>query len=314
MSNRDAYRSFCREIPDLPVFMEPWYLDAARNGESWDAALVRDGDCTVAALPYFTKKQYIFNVITQPVFVKHLGPILHPDRRDLSDQHKYYRQLIEQLPTVDCFKQHFHPGVSNWLPFYWQGYRQTLRYTYRLDISDLDQVWSGITGNKRREIAKAEKLLQLRHDLPLEALYRVNKMSFDRQQIAIPYSLDQLSRLDRALDEHQSRQLFFAVDDSGNIHSVAFLIWDRQRAYFHLAGDDPALRKSYGGFWLIWQCIRYAHLSLGLREFDFAGSMLPEVEPIRRRFGAHQVPYSFVWKYHSGLYAGLDWMKERLGI
>jgi hypothetical protein len=99
------------------------------------------------------------------------------------------------------------------------------------------------------------------------------------------------------------------VDQQEQIHSVAYLIWDRQRAYFHLAGDDPALRKSYAGFWLIWKCIEYTKLELGLSEFDFEGSMLPEVEPVRRRFGAYQVPYFFVWKYNSRWYGWLDKLK-----
>lgn len=311
MSNREAYRQFCREIPDLPIFMEPWFLEAAQNGENWDAALVRHQDRIVAALPYYLKKQYIFKAITQPTFVKYMGPVLAPDQRDLSRQHRYYKELIGQLPQVDSFKQHFHPGVTNCLPFHWAGFHQTLRYTYRLNTEDLDLAWKHIAGNKRREIAKADRLLHLKHDLPLQDFYRVNKMSFERQNLPIPYSMKQLGRLDEALSAHNARQMFFAVDEQGQIHSVAYLIWDCQRSYFHLAGDDPQLRKSFGGFWLIWQCIIYTHRTLGLKELDFAGSMLPEVEPIRRRFGAEQIPYSFVWKYNSRLYAFLSRMLGR---
>lgn len=311
MSNREGYRLFCQEIPDLPVFLQPWYLEAAQNGERWDAVLIRDGNRTVAALPYFLKDRYRFRIITQPTFVKHLGPVLAPDHRSLNEQHRLYKALIRELPPVHSFKQHFHPGVTNWLPFYWSGYRQTLRYTYRLDVKDPEKVWTNIVGNKRREINKAERVLRLRHDLPLDTWYRVHQLSFDRQQIPVPFSLAQLHRLDAVLSEHHSRQLFFAVDDQERIHSVAYLIWDRQRAYFLLAGDDPALRRSFSGFWLIWQCIQYTQRTLGLTEFDFAGSMLPEVEPVRRRFGAHQVPYHFVWKNHSRLYRLLEWLKNR---
>jgi hypothetical protein len=39
--------------------------------------------------------------------------------------------------------------------------------------------------------------------------------------------------------------------------------------------------------------------------------MLPEIEPVRRRFGAHQVPYFFIWKNHSRLYALLDFLRNR---
>lgn len=313
MSNRDAYHSFCREIPDLPLFLEPWYLDAVQDRESWDAALVQEKDQIVAALPYFTKRQKGFRTIVQPVFAKFLGPVLRADRNTLIDQHRLYGKLIGQLPTVDCFKQNFHPAVTNWLPFYWAGYRQTTRYTYRLAVEDMDQVQAGISRNQRRGIKRAGRQLHLLHDLPPEAFYQVNKMSFDRQKLAVPYSLDQFLRHDRALSDHGARQLFFAVDDQQRVHSVAYLIWDRQRAYFHLAGNDPALQKSGGGFWLIWKCIEYTHRELGLREFDFEGSMIPRIESVRRQFGARQVPYFFVWKYHSSLYRLLEYLKGAIG-
>lgn len=311
MSNRSAYQKFCREIPNLPIFMEPWYLEAAQEQERWDAVLVWEGDRVMAALPYFVKKQAIFKAIVLPVFVKYLGPVLHPSRRLLKYQHRYYAQLIDQLPRVDCFKQNFHPGVTNWLPFYWAGFQQSTRYTYRLAVEDLESAFSGIAGNKRREINKAGKKLRLVHDLAPEAFYRVNKMSFDRQGISIPYRFDQFYRHHSALVEQEAGKMFFALDEQQNIHSVAYLIWDRQRAYFHLAGDDPTRRKSYAGFWLIWKCIAYTSQTLGLKEFDFEGSMLPDIEPVRRRFGAHQVPYSQIWKYNSSLYQILDLVKNK---
>ena len=310
MTNREDYRAFCREIPDLPVFLQPWYLEAAQEKEQWDAVLVRENGQVVAALPYFLKRQLVFRSVVLPVFVKYLGPVLHPERRTLAHQHRYYAQLIDGLPAVAAFKQNFHPGVTNWLPFYWAGFRQSLRYTYRLPLPDLEQVFAGVAANKRREIKKAGDQLRLRHDLPLETFYRVNKMSFDRQGLSIPYSYEHLTRHHRALTEHRSGRPFFAVDDRERVHSVAYLIWDRQRAYFHLAGDDPELRKSFAGFWLTWQCIEYTCRTLQLKEFDFEGSMLPNIEAVRRRFGAHQTPYSFVWKYHSRLYQVLDYLKN----
>ena len=52
--------------------------------------------------------------------------------------------------------------------------------------------------------------------------------------------------------------MFFAVDEFEKIHSVVYLIWDNKTAYFHLAGDDPALRNSGASILLTWETIRYA--------------------------------------------------------
>ncbi|MEZ4993465.1 MAG: GNAT family N-acetyltransferase [Saprospiraceae bacterium] len=305
MSNQASYRQFCKTLPDLPVFLQPWYLDAAQQTEIWDAALLWHEDEVVAALPYFFKKKWIFRSIVLPPFVKYLGPVLHPDHRTLSNQHQLYAGLIRQLPAFDSFKLDMHPEFTNWLPFRWAGFRQTTRYTYRLNIADLEQTLDGIRYNNRREIRKADQFFSLRHDLSLSEFYRINKMSFDRQQIKIPYSITQLERHDQALNDHQARELF-ALDAQEQIYAVAYLIWDRQRAYFHLAGDDPRFRNKHAGIWLIWKCIEYARNTLQLTEFDFEGSMIPSIEAVRRRFGARQTPYFRLWKYNSRLYRFLD--------
>ena len=93
------------------------------------------------------------------------------------------------------------------------------------------------------------------------------------------------------------------------MHSVAYLIWDATTAYYLLAGDDPARRASGAGMLLAWEAIRYASAVLGLRCFDFEGSMLPGVERVRVRFGAVQTPYFFVWKYTSRAFELLEKLK-----
>jgi hypothetical protein len=135
-------------------------------------------------------------------------------------------------------------------------------------------------------------------------------MSFDRQGLPMPYSGAQFARHDAALAANGARQLFFAVDAQERIHSAAYLIWDKQAAYYHLSGDDPALRESGAGILLIWEAIRYASEVLGLACFDFEGSMLPAVERIRVQFGAVQTPYFFVWKYGSRTFELLEKLKR----
>jgi hypothetical protein len=298
---QDRYRQFCRTAHDLPVFVQDWYLDSCCAGGHWDVAVVLEGERVVAALPYFLKQKGPLRYVTMPPFVKWMGPYMVPEYRGvLKKEHPLLRELLAQLPPLTAFRQSFHPMAANWLPFYWQQYEQTTYYTYRIDeLQDLEKVRAGFNRNIRRNLQKAEQLLTLRHDLPAETFYQLNQRSFDRQGLAVPYGWEAFRRHDEALARQQARQLFFAQDAQGRIHSAAYLIWDRDTAYYHLSGDDPALRDSGSGLWLIWQAIRYASEQLGLRHFDFEGSILPAIEHIRVQFGARQVPYFFVQKYAS---------------
>lgn len=267
----------------------------------------------IAALPYVIHRKWGFTISDLPPLVKALGPWLAPEKNKISAQHKYYEKLIQGLPKLAGFSQAFHPGVTNWLPFYWHGFQQTTRYTYILDLADLDRVYQGFNRNVRRNLKKAEVRLKVRHDLGLEVLYRLMKQSFERQGKTLPISLDLLIRHDHALSSHEARQFFFAVDEQNRVHSAAYLVWDSKRAYYHLSGDDPALRVSGSSILLTWEAIRYAKEVLQLPVFDFEGSMLPSVEPIRRQFGARQEPYFVVWKNFNPLFGFLDRLRKWRG-
>lgn len=311
MSAKARYRDFCCTAPDMPVFAQAWYLDACAIGGNWEVVLADDAGRVVAALPYFYKQKGPFQYATMPAFVKMLGPYILPEfRGQLRKEHELLEKLIQQLPEFAAFKQNFYPTVTNWLPFYWQNFRQTTYYTYRLhDLHDLAQVQAGLSTGIRRDIRLARQQVRIVHDLPLTTFYAVNRLSFTRQGLAVPYSEAQFLRLDAALTAHSARQLFFAIDAQDRIHSVAYLIWDATTAYYLLAGDDPALRASGAGVLLAWETIRYASEVLGRHCFDFAGSMLPGVERMRVRFGAVQTPYFFVWKYNSRAFEFLEKLK-----
>jgi len=305
------YRAFCATAPDVPVFAQPWFLDSCAEGGAWDVALAEEGGRVVAALPYFYKQKGPFNYATMPVFLKWLGPYLLPEFRGrLAHEHELLKALLAQLPALAAFRQNFYPTVTNWLPFYWQGYQQTTHYTYRLQgIQNLASIEAGLNRNVRRNLAKARQQVRVVPDCPLEELHRLITLSFDRQQLPLPYSWAQLQRHDAALAANGARQLFRAVDAEGRTHSAAYVIWDGQAAYYHLSGDDPGLRASGAGLLLVWEAIRYSSEVLGLNCFDFEGSMLPGVEQVRVSFGAQQTPFFHVWKYHSRSFQLLERLK-----
>ncbi len=58
-----------------------------------------------------------------------------------------------------------------------------------------------------------------------------------------------------------------------------------------MVGEDPELRNSGAGILLIWKAIEFTRNELNILNFDFLGSMIQSVEPVRRSFGARQVPY-----------------------
>lgn len=312
VANRDTYRTFCSDHAGvLPVFYHDWYLDAVCGHDKWDTALVKKDNQVVGIWPWFKKKRFGFTYLAMPLFTKFMGPWIFPGAGDHRQRLRWTQQLSEQLPKVDCIKADCHYQFANWLPLYWQGFRQTTRYSYQLDLSrELDDLYKGLNRNMRRNIKNASKELEVRPFDDPELFYRINSLSFRRQGLATPYSLADFQRHDAALRQKEARHMYLAQDSGGNVHSVAYLIWDQQSVYYHLSGDDPAHRNSGSGMLLIWEGIRYAKEDLGLATFDFEGSMMKAVGAIRRQFGAKPLPYSRIWRYDSRLYAMLDQIRN----
>ena len=312
MTKKEQYRHFCSKQKDIPIFSQPWHLDAVIQEGAWDVVLVEKGGKVVASMPYYYKKAGPFQYITLPLLTKTMGPYLLPAFRNSKHEYSLLNQLIDQLPQVAYFDQNMHYDLSNWLPFYWKKYQQTTCYSYTIDpLNNLDQVYSNFCGGYRNnKIKKAQQKVTVHMDRSLEDFYRIKKMSFTRQGLGFPFSFDYFQQYDEVLAAQQARQMFFAVDEKNQIHSVVYLIWDGRSAYYHLAGDDPALRNSGAGILLVWEAIQYTKNVLKLDCFDFEGSMIPSIEKVRRNFGAHPKPYFNIRKYHSKTFQFIHGIKK----
>lgn len=295
MTQKERYRAWAAATAELPLCFQPWYLDAVTEGGVWDVALLESNGAVVGVWPYFLKRKFGLPYISMPHFVKWMGPWLPPDpARRLGDAYEIVEKLRLQLPktfkiSIDC-----HPDFQNWLPLYWAGFRQTTRYTYTLDLSG--DYEAGFNRNMRRNIKKAEAELAVSTEGAFDEFYRLNRLSFQRQGKEPAYSRTLLERHIHSLQQNQAVQIFFVRDAQARLHSTAALTWDTGRAYYHLSGDDPELRNSGAGILLVKHAMQWAARELRVPVFDFEGSMMPQVEAIRRQFGAGPMPYHRVWK------------------
>lgn len=314
-TNIELYTCLCKNESSIPLFSQAWWLDATAGPGNWDVALVRKDDDIVASLPYMVKKQYGFTILSQPALTQTLGPWLRDSggksSKRLSQEKDLMEKLVDQLPHFDRYAQNWSWKITNWLPFYWRGYDQTLRYTYALpELSDLDAIWKNLQVNIRTDIRKAENRfgLRIRDDLPLEDFIRLNKLTFSRQKMALPYSEELVKRLDNACDVRFSRKIFIAEDQDGKQHAGIYIVWDKKSAYYLMGGGDPELRNSGATSLCIWEAIKFA--ATVTERFDFEGSMIEPVERFIRAFGAIQTPYFAVHKTQSRVLKTLNYLRD----
>lgn len=284
-----------------PLFAEPWWLDAVAPG-CWDEVVVENDHQVVARMPYVTTRRLGHKFLIMPPLTQTLGPWIGPlagkFATRLSRQHELMATLIEGLPDFDLFRQSFHYTVDNWLPFYWQGFSQTTRYTYTLsDLTDRQALWAGLRSNVRSYIRKAKKALTVREGYDVATLMRLSAMTFAHQSKKVPFDRALVERIVTAGREREQCRILVAEDAAGRAHAALLLVWDEAAAYNLVLGSDPELRNSGAASLAMWRAIELA--SQVSQVFDFEGSMIQPVEQFFRAFGGRPQPYYQVTKVNS---------------
>jgi Acetyltransferase (GNAT) domain len=276
------------------LFQQPWWLDAVAPG-AWDAAVVTNDGEVVGRLPYVRMRRFGLTILGQPLLTQFLGPWIRPGtgkiHTRLEREYDILRGLIAALPKHDVFLQDFHHSLTNCLPFYWQGFSQSVRYTYIIEqLDDLDAIWNGFRKTVRAHIRKAEQEIVVRATDDVEPFIALHRMTYERQGMALPYSADLIRRLDAACSARGVRRILLAEGADGTPHAAVYLVWDAESAYSLMSGNDPRLRSSGAISLLRWEAIKFAREVT--RRFDFEGSMLEPVERFFRAFGGRQVRFA----------------------
>jgi hypothetical protein len=310
LNSRHEYRLFSENIPDFPVFMREWYLNAVCGEDGWDYIVFYAQSRILAVMPYWIRKKWGLNLLDMPPMVKFLGPIILPEFRTYNWTFRIYSYFIDRLPKVVVFRQNFNPTVFNWMPFFQRGYSQTTAYSFILNHQQEAMLWKGLNRNVRRNIDKARHLGV--HILPSDDptdIYYLQHKSFERQNLKPPFSWKMFKQVDDALKERKQRYIWIAHLPSGEKVAGAYLLVDGKTCYYHLSGELPEFRNSGAGILLLWKSILFAFEELKSEVFDFEGSMIKGVEAIRRQFGAEIYPYYKIRKNTLPVFRLFDFLK-----
>ena len=284
-----------------PLFFQPWWLEMVSPG-AWDYAVAKRGYEVAAVLPYVSKHRLGWRLLEMPRMTPYLGPWLRNSTAKyanrLSEEKDLLGELIDALPAFAIFHQSFHPRVTNWLPFFWKGFQQTTRYTYRFeDTSDLEKMWGETRDNVRTDVKKAEKQVEVEESDDFGQVIRMQKLTLGRQNVTLIHSDEFLRAFGATCAAHNSSKVLVARDAEGRVHACVYLLWDKQTVYYYTGGGDPELRNSGAASLLVWKAIEFA--SAQGKCFDFEGSMNESIERFFRSFGAMQTPYFEVTKTNS---------------
>ena len=302
MTDKERYRELCAKEPSIPIYSRDWWLDCVCGENKWDVLLYfpdQGSEAVEAAFPVYSPYK---KGIIMPLFAQTMGiwfnPIFEQKNysKNLLRKQNICERLIVRLPEHTYFIQNFHYSFTDWLPFYWKGYRQTTRYSYILpDIRNIAEIEKNRSNNIRQNIKKAltKYQMEVKTRISADLFLEIYAKSFERQgeKAYQPKALHQL--IETAYLRNQG-DTWGAFDESGQLHAAVFVVWQENCAYYIAGGSDSIGRKSGAHILVLSEAIRaVSNISAS---FDFEGSMIPGVERVFRSFGAIQKPYFTISK------------------
>lgn len=298
MTNKERYAALCTVESSISAFNQPWWMDAVCGKDNWDVLLYEKNGEIVGALPYYIKKKYGLKYIAQPIFTQHNGiwikyPQNQKNEKKIAYEKEIMSSLIEQLSALPiCYYQQSHSTkLTNWMPFYWAGFRQSTNYTYRIPCrgNSMKEISKGFASVIRYDAKRASEQVTIEESDDIDALYTLIEKTFARQGQSARCSLEFLKELDLQCQQHNARKIYLAKNQDGvNICGI-FLLCDAETVYYLLSGTDSAYRKVNALSLLLRTAIEFAVETN--RDFDFEGSMVESIEDYFRKFGGVQSPY-----------------------
>ena len=331
MTNKEIYREFCQNTPELPIFMHDWWLDAVCAGKQWDVLLcveldngyrvldngaqVVENERIVAVLPYLLRKRAWMRYVLMPQMTQMGGIWLSECVRDDAQAVKQICALFgEALQALRLSYYYQHYPLHSTAPQYMQelGFKLKKRVTYRIeDLSDLDSVINSFSKNKKRQLQKALSL-HVDYSLNIEDFYRFHQDCLQQQGKVIRYTREFLLVLDRKTKRLNQSQILAIRNANEQLLAAAFLVWDKHNMYYLIPCYSPLHKDSGASALLVLEAIKLARKQ-GVA-FDFEGSMIRGVAQHYKQFGSTPTTYYSVEKYYHWWFwfaNAYNWFRER---
>jgi len=253
------------------------------------------GNALIGGFCTFIESLYGFNVSHNPPSTLAIGPVIKMDATNpvtvASNRKKILTSMAEFMENLPCsvISVNLNMDIADTQPFIWKKFKVVPQYTYIINLSQsADDIWKGMSNERRKNINKGIKdglVTQKIDDKRIIKSLLQKTFSIKRKALNRNY-------VDKILFDFSNPDNSFAfVTFRADVAIAAsFCLYDRNTAYYFFGGRDYETGHHGASSLAIWESIKHSK-RLGLKQFDFEGSMIPEIERFFRGFGGDLKPY-----------------------
>jgi len=248
-----------------------------------------------AVFHLYTQTRYGFAFVRNPPFMPHTGLVINNRAQNGANYLTFNKEVLESFTALlnelsySVLSIALPPTVVDTQPFYWNKYKVVPQYTYQHDLSGPDsELERQFSSNVRNSIKKATKDgVRIEECRDYDLVKQLVKITFSRREKEL--NEDNVEAILQRVATPQNSFAFIAHWEDKPV-AVAFCIHDRATCFYLFGGYDHTSAHRGAGVLCLYNCLLHAK-TLGLKVFDFEGSMMREVESYFRSFGPRMVPY-----------------------
>jgi hypothetical protein len=257
--------------------------------------IYEDGGQLVGGLSFYRERRFGLTVFRWAPFTPTCGPFLEIKAQNpvviLETRRKALESMIayleKQSPAIVMLA--LDQQIVDALPFFWHGYKVIPYYTYLIDLTfSLDQMLKNMSSIRRNDVSKAVRDgLVVRQTMDMDVVKNLVLATMGRQKKFV-----NMTCLEAILFRYANKSNSFAFTTyrGDTPLSTCFVVHDTLTAYYLLGGYSAEERHHGAGASAMFEAIKHAQ-KIGLKTFDFEGSVIPPIERYFRGFGGRLTPY-----------------------
>jgi hypothetical protein len=256
---------------------------------------IYEGSHLIGGFHLYKENKFGLSIYKNPPFTPSIGPFLKIEAQNIvkitSKTREAFMVMAELLDKLnyDIISVSLSRKYIDALPFIWKKFKVVPGYTYIIDLNmPLDNIQKMMSPERRNDISKS-----LKDHLDVEKIYDFNLVK--------NLIIKTFSRQKKSLNYHYLNKILFNYANDKNSYAFAtfykdkpiaaiFCVFDKTTAYYLLGGYDYEYKHHGAGALAIWEAIKYSK-EIGLKYFDFEGSIIPQIERYFRGFGGILTPY-----------------------
>jgi lipid II:glycine glycyltransferase (peptidoglycan interpeptide bridge formation enzyme) len=254
----------------------------------------------IGAFYFYSYKKYGLDLNICPPFTPHNGLFFENRAENSANINSFNKNIVSEVAEfVNKMNSKLlvfvlPAGQMETQPFTWKDMEVKVKYTYHVDLGKSEeQLLADLSSEKRKSLNKAKADgLNIEKTADMKVVKEVVLKTFARKQIS--RNIEHFDKILFNFAKEENSFAYVAYQENSPI-AASFCVHDKQASYYLFGGYDSVQKHHGAGVSCMWQSILHAK-QIGLKTFDFEGSMIPEVEKYFREFGGTLVPYYHVGK------------------